>query len=103
MRRKHLRFAAVFACIICLLAMFWPTYSHDTPSEGEERTQLQLGLPFSPWFRFEESRIDRKVESETGISHTMSRRSSTNAELVTWSSLLPLAGIGFLILARALK
>ena len=103
MRRKHLRLIALGLGIVCLLAMFKPGYSHATPSEGEEHTRFQLGLPFSPWFHFEKTHIDRRVESATGFSHTMAFNTAYGFELITWSGLLGLVGIGFLFLARMLK
>src|SRR4030095_4698965 len=103
MRQKHLRFVAIALGIVCLLAMFKPGYSHETPGPGEEYTRFRLGLPFSPWFHFDTIHIDKRVESHTGVPHTYSHRTEYGFELVTWSTFLGVAGIGFLFIARQFK
>src|SRR5262245_41004207 len=74
MRPKHLRFVALGLGIVCLLAMFKPGYSHETPGPGEEYTRFRLGLPSSPWFHWDAIHIDKRVESPAGVTHTFSNR-----------------------------
>jgi hypothetical protein len=103
MRRKHLRFLAIALGVACLLALLKPGYVHETPAAGEKRTRVTLGLPSSPWLQFNRIHIDRRVESPAGVSHMYSDRTEWGVELVTWSGLLAVAGVGFLFLARMLK
>jgi len=103
MRPRHLRFVALGLGIVCLLAMFKPSYSHETPGPGEEYRRFRLGLPFDPWFHYDAIHIDKRVESPTGVTHTYSNRTEYGFELVSWSVLLGVAGIGFLFVARQFK
>ena len=103
MGRKHLRFVALGLGIVCLLAMFKPSYSHETPGLGEEYRRFRLGLPFDPWFHLDTIHVDRWVESPTGVTHMYSHRTEYGFELFTWSALLGVAGLGFLYVARRFK
>jgi hypothetical protein len=84
---------------ICFGVLLIPNFSRSTIPDGVQ-TRVDLGLPFSPWFHFEDDRTETKATDRTAPSFSSTFRSAWRFQFISWSALAMLAGIGFLIGAK---
>lgn len=99
MNRTTVRRLCWLAAAICFGVLLIPEVRRSQTAE-EQRTSLKMGLPFSPWFHFEDEHIEKKQDNGGVSSSSMSVRTSYGVEFVSWSALSMLLGIGFLIAAK---
>src|SRR5262249_51713309 len=83
---------------ICFGVLLIPNCSRSRIANGV-KTQVDMGLPFSPWFHFEDERTETK-SSETPPLVSTTFRSAWKFEFVSWSALSMVVGIGFLMGAK---
>jgi hypothetical protein len=97
--------------LFCLVGFFFPYYESNTMKIGNARvsseTRFTLGLPCSPWLTASSTETEEKIEkNENGTIqsvHSSNYSSSVNAELITWSSLLFIAGFALIAASRRLR
>jgi hypothetical protein len=106
MRTRHtLRILCWLGAAICFGVLLIPGVRTVEKAE-EKTTTIRMGLPFSPWFSFEEVRNETRTgdpSGNPGYSSSISFRSSRRIELMSWSMCSFLVTIGLLVAARYLR
>ena len=82
----RIRMALVVLGILLLLQLVWVTREAVGDAENG-RTTFTLGLPFSPWFRYEESRSKTEFGDGPVKSDSTSMNFNHGIEFLSWSSL----------------
>lgn len=100
--RPLLNWIAVF----CLVAFFFPYFqTHDVQGVSERR--FTLGVPLSPWIMTSWKQAEAKTEkAEDGTIrsvHSGDFSLSVKVEIISWSSLLGVVGVGLLEVTRRLR
>jgi len=81
--------------VVCLILFFLP--SDESVQKGRNRkTTIQLGVPFSQWFHFE----NEHIETAEG---TVSEKSSWGIDVLSWSSVVAVIGLSAHWSARRLR
>ena len=96
--RTSLRKLCWLGAAICFGILLIPNFSTSQIANGR-KTQVDMGLPFSPWFHFEDERTETK-SSDTAPSVSTTFRTAWKFEFLSWSALSMLMGIAFLMGAR---
>lgn len=99
MNRTIVRRLCWLAAAICFGVLLIPQIQRSQTAD-EQKTSVRMGLPFSPWFHFEDERIEKKQDNGGVSSSSMTVRTSWGVEFLSWSAFSMLLGIGFLIAAK---
>lgn len=101
MNRLYLRRLCLVAAIGCFATLLIPRVNRTNTPETQ-RTEISMGLPFSPWLRFEDERTLTQQKINGTATTNMSFKSSSKIEFISWSALAVISGIGLLAVARHL-
>ncbi len=102
MRRIDIRRGLYVLGIVFVVPLVW--FNESSLGGGDNRsTKVTLGLPFSPWFRYESSFVKQEWGEGPIKSFTISEHSGWGIELVSWSSLCFVLALCCFIFAKSLK
>jgi hypothetical protein len=100
--RRLLNWLALF----CLVGFFFPYFQHTT-IQGVSEKKFTLGVPFSPWliasWKEAEDRIEKNEDGTIRTVHSGDFSFAVNVEVISWSSLLGIAGSVLLEASRRLR
>jgi hypothetical protein len=103
MSRRGIRIALIILGLAFAVPLVFFDYTSQGNGPDDRRNTLTIGLPLSPWLRYEETTVKQEWGEGMTKSFTTSTNSNWDVEFISVSTLCFVLSVTLLILSGVLK